>query len=550
MRNFGYTIFSFLFLTVPVAHSQDDVASILGTVRDQSGGLLTGAEVTLRNDETSAVMSTVTSSQGRYLFGSIRAGVYTASAEFAGFHVSSHPEITVNHQQAVVVDFELVRENPTDKRTLPEQGQNGLPFHNADFYDVPQFRPGALEGSLDPGGYSTPGRGEASNQLLQDVVQLKTDAAPAEANSADKSTSTQNESLDRIEFKLKEVVRLNPGSFEANHNLGEFYIHQEKLATAIQCLERARRINPSDYVNGYDLALAYLQTRNLSRARQQIQEMLQRKDAAELHNLLGEVEAEAGDSATAAQEYQRAAQMEPNEKHLFDWGNELLLHRAYQPAIQVFSRGVEQYPRSAKLRIGLGIAFYSRSQYDDAVQFLCAAVDLDPSDPRPYSFLGKMYDISTTLAKEVTQRLSQFVQLYPKNAQANYYFALSLWKGQRGQDAQVDLHQVEALLKTAAGLDSRLSDPHLQVGILYASQQKDADAIREYHMAIKLQPDLADAHYRLGQAYQRTGQKFKAKQEMEIYSRLHNAKLTQPERKRGEDRELVSTVKENRKQKP
>src|SRR5205823_7189028 len=209
-------------------------------------------------------------------------------------------------------------------------------------------------------------------------------------------------------------------------------------------------ISPSHYVNSYDLALAYLQTQNLSRARQQIQEMLQRKDAAELHNLLGEVEAEAGDSATAAQEYQRAAQMEPNEKHLFDWGNELLLHRAYQPAIQVFSRGVEQYPRSAKLRIGLGIAFYSRSQYDDAVQFLCAAVDLDPSDPRPYSFLGKMYDISTTLAKEVTQRLSQFVQLYPKNAQANYYFALSLWKGQRGQDAQVDLHQVEALLKTAA----------------------------------------------------------------------------------------------------
>ncbi|PYV83459.1 MAG: hypothetical protein DMG05_26075, partial [Acidobacteria bacterium] len=171
----------------------------------------------------------------------------------------------------------------------------------------------------------------------------------------------------------------------------------------------------------------------------------------------------------------------------------MLLHRAYQPAIQVFSRGVEQYPRSAKLRIGLGIAFYSRSQYDDAVQFLCAAVDLDPSDPRPYSFLGKMYDISTTLAKEVTQRLSQFVQLYPKNAQANYYFALSLWKGQRGQDAQVDLHQVEALLKTAAGLDSRLSDPHLQLGILYASQQKDADAIREYQMAITLRPDLADA---------------------------------------------------------
>jgi tetratricopeptide (TPR) repeat protein len=505
-----------------------------------------GAKVTLTNEKASTSTSTITSSDGRYLFASIRTGVYIVRAESPGFQVSSQPKIAVDPGQHVVVDFELVPENLVDKRTLPNEGQQDSSFNSTGFYDVPQFRPGTLEDSVDPGGYSTPGRAEASSRLLQGVVQLKTDTGP---NSAGKPNPARKEGLVNLEVKLKELVRLDPRSFEANHNLGEFYIQQGKLPSAIPYLEKAQRISPSHYVNSYDLALAYLQTQNLSRARQQIQGMLQWKDAAELHNLLGEVEEQAGNSALAANEYQRAAQMEPNEKHIFDWGNELLLHRAYEPAIQIFNRGVEQYPRSAKLRIGLGIALYSRSQYDDAVKSLCAAVDLDPSDPRPYFFLGKMYDVSTTMAEEVTRRLSQLVQLYPKNAQAHYYLALSLWKGQRGEDA-IDLHQIEALLKTAVRLDPRLSEPHLQLGILYAGQQKDAEAIREYQTAIKLQPDSADAHYRLGQAYQRAGQKAKAKEEIEIYSRLHKVQQVQPEKKGGEGEELVSTVKEGREQKP
>jgi tetratricopeptide (TPR) repeat protein len=540
-------IFLFQFLAVLGLHSQDDAGSIFGTVRDRSGSLLMGAKVTLKNEATSATIFTVTSSDGRYLFRSLGAGIYTLGVESAGFRAPSQPKVKVDSRQPVVVDFELVPENPEGKRILPNEGQPDPSFSGAGFYDVPQFKPGVLDGSVDPGGYSTPGRADASNRLLQGVVQLKADTPPLDVpSSTGKPVLTKKQDPAKLELKLKEVLRLNPRSFEANHHLGEFYIQQGKLLFAIPYLEKAQGINPSHYVNSYDLALAYLQTHNLSRARQQIQEMLQRKDTAELHNLLGEVEEEAGNSVTAANEYQRAAQMEPNEKHLFDWGNELLLHRAYEPAIQVLSRGVGQYPRSAKLRIGLGIALYSRSQYDDAVKSLCAAVDLDPSDPRPYFFLGKMYDVSAAMAEEVTRRLSQFVQLYPRNAQAHYYFALSLWKGQRGQDAQADLHQVETLFKNAASLDPRLSEPHLQLGILYANQRKDSEAIREYQMAIRLQPDLADAHYRLGQAYQRAGQKAKAREEMEIYSRLHKTKQAQPENKRGENGELVSTVKDDR----
>ena len=47
-----------------------------------------------------------------------------------------------------------------------------------------------------------------------------------------------------------------------------------------------------------------------------------------------------------------------------------------------------------------------------------------------------------------------------------------------------------------------------------------AGFIQELRSATRLEPDLAQAHYRLSQAYQRTGQKALAAKELEIFERL------------------------------
>jgi len=539
----------FLFLAVEGLHAQDNTGIILGTVREETGGLLVGAKVTLKNREAFVATSTITSLEGRYTFTSVKTGVHTVEAELQGYRKVTQQEIKVSAHQRVVLDFALARENSTISGSPPPEGKsNGTAKGELDsitFYDSPQFKQGALDNSAEFGGHTSAGRAEASNRLVQGVAQLKTETPLAGSGSTVKPTTNKKQSSIGTELKLKQALRLNPGSFEANHNLGEFYIQQGKLVAAIPYLEMAQKVNSTHYVNSYDLALAYLQTQDLAKARQQIQGMLRQKEGAELHNLLGDVEEGAGNFVVAAGEYQRAAHMEPSEKHIFDWGNQLLVHQAYEPATQVFGHGVERYPRSAKLRIGLGIALYSRSHYDDAVKSLCAAVDLDPTDARPYFFLGKVFDVSTAMAAEVTRRLAHFVQLDPKNALARYYYALSLWKGQRGQNPRVDLDQIEALLKDSVRLDPKMTEAHFQLGILYADQRRYAEAIREYQTAIKLQPDLADAYYRLGQAYQRAGQKARAQEQMEIYKRLHDERLARGERNRRETGQLILTVNES-----
>ena len=117
----------------------------------------------------------------------------------------------------------------------------------------------------------------------------------------------------------------------------EFYLQAGKLAAAIPHLERARALDPAHYANGYDLAIAYLETGKLDAARQQVRRMLEAKETAELFNLLGDVDARAGDFVAAAVGYQRAAHLEPTEEHLFDWGDNLLRLRAYDDAVDVFT---------------------------------------------------------------------------------------------------------------------------------------------------------------------------------------------------------------------
>jgi tetratricopeptide (TPR) repeat protein len=46
------------------------------------------------------------------------------------------------------------------------------------------------------------------------------------------------------------------------------------------------------------------------------------------------------------------------------------------------------------------------------------------------------------------------------------------------------------------------------------------DAIKEYQMAIKLDPNYADAHYNLGLAYQKTGRLDDAVKEYQIAASL------------------------------
>lgn len=382
--------------------------------------------------------------------------------------------------------------------------------------------------------------GKAVEQLKV-AAQLKPESAAARTNLGAALLHAGKSALAGEQFRM--ALTLEPHSFDANHNLGEFYIHSGKVDDARPLLEEAQRINPDSYGNSYDLAMADFLSGHLDEARQTIQALLKKQDTGELHNLLGQVEEKDGKFVTAANEFETAAHMDPSEDNFFDWGSEMLLHRTYEPAIVIFQDGVKRYPKSPRLLIGLGLSQYSRGKYDDAVKALLAAAALTPSDPRCYLFLSKAYDSSPNQADEVIQAFKRYAELEPQNARAQYYYAMSLWKGKRAEDANLDLQTIQSLLEKSIALDDSLPEAYVQLGNLFSDQHKYAESIPDYERALQLNPNLSDAHYRLGTDYVHVGQKDRAKQEFAIYQKLRADHLAEVDKERAEVRQFVYSAK-------
>lgn len=321
------------------------------------------------------------------------------------------------------------------------------------------------------------------------------------------------------ENPVLENVRLHPESFNANHLAGEYYLNQKEYSRAVPYLEAAWRVDPANYANSYDLAAAYQMAGAPEKSRNLIDTLLQRQNKAELRNLLGDVEEAEGHIDAAAKQYEVAARLDPSEKNLFDLGSDLLRHRGFDPALKVFQFGVGRHSQSAKLRVGLGVAYYSLGRYEDAVQALCEAVDLDPRDTKALDFLGKMYDISPQYATAISTRLARFAAIYPNSSAANYYYGLSLRKRSTGSTSKSDQRKAEKYLVKAITLQPEFADAHYELGLLYEDQKRNTEAIHQYEIAAKLQPGLMKAHYHLARLYQKGRQNALAQRE------FHNIQL-------------------------
>jgi len=88
--------------------------------------------------------------------------------------------------------------------------------------------------------------------------------AIAQSSSATKQSSNVPAAPSDVERRLLETVRQQPDSFEAYRALASFYLRKGKVAAALPHLQRAQAIDPSQYANGYDLALVLLQTPSLT----------------------------------------------------------------------------------------------------------------------------------------------------------------------------------------------------------------------------------------------------------------------------------------------
>src|SRR6266571_5120557 len=94
-------------LSIPSIQAQTAVATLDGTARDESGGVLVGVSVTAINRATNETKTTVTSQTGDYRIPQLLPGFYDISAELPGFKKFTVSNIELRVQQTARVDLVL-----------------------------------------------------------------------------------------------------------------------------------------------------------------------------------------------------------------------------------------------------------------------------------------------------------------------------------------------------------------------------------------------------------------------------------------------------------
>ncbi|MBI4471802.1 MAG: TonB-dependent receptor [Acidobacteria bacterium] len=108
-----------IFATANAAIAQS-TATISGTVMDQTGAVLPGVEVTVRNTGTALTRTVITSERGDYVIPLLPVGAYEVTAALPGFRTEVRPGIVLQVDQRLSLSFNLQVGEVTERLLVTE----------------------------------------------------------------------------------------------------------------------------------------------------------------------------------------------------------------------------------------------------------------------------------------------------------------------------------------------------------------------------------------------------------------------------------------------
>jgi hypothetical protein len=190
---------STVLLLSPIAKAQVDTGSIVGTVTDPSGAVLSNAKVTLTNVGTGAALTTTTGSDGVYKFSPVRIGSYKLDASASGFKTVTQTDVRVDVGANVQANFTLTPGSTTETievtaaapvlqtqdasvgQVIDQRSVDNLPLNGRNFTFLAQLVQGVnspqadTRGNASTGAFSANGFRPAQNNYMLDGVDNNSD---------------------------------------------------------------------------------------------------------------------------------------------------------------------------------------------------------------------------------------------------------------------------------------------------------------------------------------------------------------------------------------
>ncbi len=148
-------------LALPIAHAQSDTGTILGTIQDQTGAVIPGATVVVKNLGTGQTLTVSSGASGIYTVPDLQVGHYSIAVSHPGFKAVSIADIELQVAQEATVNAVMTVGTATDVVTVAAAetpllteatssvGQvvdtdtvQNMPLNGRNFWQLTQLTPG------------------------------------------------------------------------------------------------------------------------------------------------------------------------------------------------------------------------------------------------------------------------------------------------------------------------------------------------------------------------------------------------------------------------
>ena len=228
---------------------------------------------------------------------------------------------------------------------------------------------------------------------------------------------------EEVAYRYRAVVLKPAWATPSNQLLlGNALIQLDKMPEAIDCYQRAIRLQPDFHEAHYNLAVAETYRQDWQAAKQSFQQVLKlNPDHAESHYGLGKLAERAEQLKPAAAYYWRAIQLNPNfAAAYFSLGEILVRLRYWDKALTVCYQAVQLNPDLSWAYYNLGYTLLKKQSWNAAFAALYRALKLNPDFAWTYYYLGqvllhqKQWDKAIAVFLAALQMQVDLAAVYPR----------------------------------------------------------------------------------------------------------------------------------------
>jgi tetratricopeptide (TPR) repeat protein len=243
-----------------------------------------------------------------------------------------------------------------------------------------------------------------------------------------------------------------------------------------------------------------------------------RRATAVAETAFAEAEERRGNYVSAARAFQSAVELAPEEEqYRLNLALELAQHQTFEPAITVLEQAAPVFPKSARIRTLLAVAYYAVARTEDAVRSLSAALAIEPGFEPAREYLARIVlDASSPPEEAAVNSLC---------VRRDAVCAAARLRRDRNSGAAF------ADLQAAARREPESAVARCELGRALEWREQWAEARTEMEACVRLDPSPQN-HYRLARVYKRLGQEDLA--EREIAAQKKAARRAQEEVERRE----------------